>query len=445
MTNGMISNQRKIIHKFCLLVVLIIMVLILTKNHSIDLNTGKYKQIEETWVKRVQEYIEGELMRDTSSTADNSEELDHEKGDNYQNDTRKLKKWIMKDGVRSDMKNGINSSARGKPVKQKRRKLIFILAQGRSGSSLFGDLFNRDPEAFYIFEPFLAIERLNKFVHFAMDNKTQLEFYKNEATSFLQGLLTCTTNKQFEKYMNKYDEFGSRSRTAAFARKPFQSVWINSNLVLKLCKNLTVYTVIKELAFRLPDKKVEFLFDMSLKHNMDLKIIHLVRDPRAYLLSQMKLNWFYETTNLTSRKMENYVKNRCEETLNYINEIKLNEKKFKMKMEYLLFRYEDLLEHPDFILQKVSDMTGIDVVTKSGEWFRNMTTGKDLGEKNRYQNGVRNAKAVRSSWKSKIKKKLLDTIQKHCAEVMNELNYVSVEIKELSNRNVVGDFRSLQI
>ena len=316
-------------------------------------------------------------------------------------------------------------------LKKKKRKLIFILAQGRSGSSLLGDLFNRDEKAFYMFEPCLAVERLNKFFHFETDNSNTLEFYKHEALSFLSGISVCESNREFDKYINAYDEVGSRSRTVSFSKTPFRSKRISSNLVLQLCNNLTTYTVIKELEFRLPDKKIETLVNLSENLHIDLRLIHLVRDPRAYLLSQMKLQWFFEETNSTKRRMDVYIKDRCKETLNYLKEVANSREKFEGKLEYLLVRYENLIDHPDETLKKVSDATGIDIYKASRHWFANMTKGKDLGERNRYQNGVRNAAAVKNAWKSNISKKLLDIIQKDCAELMKELKYTPYHKKNI--------------
>ena len=368
-----------------------------------------------------------ELLKEDEKS-DLFQKLDYDGRTSVEKTTSKQDKMGRKMVEKTDLLTGDrincgNSSGLLKCEEKKKRKLIFILAQGRSGSTLLGDLFNRDEKAFYIFEPFLPVERLNNMFYFETDNKTILKFYEKEAISFLTGLATCVSNKEFEKYMNVYDEFGSRSRTASFSKAPFQSVWINSNLVIKFCNNQTTYTAIKELEFRLPDKRIETLVNLSESLNLDLRLIHLVRDPRAYLLSQMKLQWFFEDTNLTKRRMDRYVQNRCMETFSYLKEIAIMKEKFKGKMKYLLLRYEDLIDYPSENLKKISNMTGIDVYTAAKDWFGNMTSGKDLGEKNRYQNGARNASIVKVAWKAQIRKNLLDTIQKECGELMKELKY----------------------
>ncbi|XP_065059724.1 carbohydrate sulfotransferase 5-like [Rhopilema esculentum] len=339
------------------------------------------------------------------------------------------------------------SGARGK----QRRKLVIILAQGRSGSSFFAELFNRDKNSFYLFEPLLVVERSNKVIHFELRNQSLLRSFKNESRELFKGLITCQENTQLAKYMDIYDEYGSRSRTAAFGRPPFtdekRAYRIDHNKILKLCSNLTSYTVFKELEFRLPDMKLAMLVELSEELGVDLRVVQLVRDPRAYLHSQLKLGWFFKNTTIRTRRADVYMKSRCLETLRYVNDIEKNMKRYKSKMRYTLLRYEDLLTKSDSMLQKVTDVTGINVFNNSIGWFRQITKGTGKGDGNRYQNGPRNAALIKDSWRQNIDVKIFETIQRVCNKTMARLGYVHIHKNFLKNKSIAstGDFLPLDL
>lgn len=67
------------------------------------------------------------------------------------------------------------------------RKNLIILAHGRSGSSITGDLFNHHPDVFYMYEPLQTVERTqHKFT----------EDYKSIAQRFLKNVLRCNFDDQ---------------------------------------------------------------------------------------------------------------------------------------------------------------------------------------------------------------------------------------------------------
>ena len=335
-----------------------------------------------------------------------------------------------------------------------RRKVILILAQGRSGTSLLGDLFDRDVNAFYMFEPLLVIERLNRIIHFELQDESATKFYNNESKALLTSLMTCHPNAAFQKYMKNYDDYGSRTRTSAFWRKPFCKKYakncrrMEGSLVEILCRNLTNYTVMKELEFRIPGWNMKILIELANSLGVELKVIHLVRDPRAYLSSQMKLRWFFDHTNITTRKTDQYTNSRCKETLNFIKEIERNKEQYKDKLRYFLIRYEDLVDSPQIYLKKLADFTETDLYNRSTSWFQAQTNKKGNGYANRYQNGPRNAKLVRNAWKKHIRSTLMYAIRKHCSKLMKRLGYTMGENDKDVRKdafNTVANFDKLEI
>jgi len=413
----MIKGKVLLLFVCCLFVVFYIAVW-----HQNLPGTNKFHAITEIYTKSEILHTMKKILLRRNEASNNSQSAinDYDRKTGKENTTLE-----MQGSLRTENTDNGNNSMGISNTRKKRRKLIIILTQGRSGSSLLGNLFNRDIKAFYIYEPFRTIEKLNNFIVFEIENKTTLEFFEKEASAFLSGLGTCIPNEVFDKYMNEFDDFGTRSRTSLFSREPFRNARVNSPLTTKLCSSNTTYTVIKELELRMP-KNITNLVNLSENLGLDLKLIHLVRDPRASLLSQMKLDWFFEETNLTKRRMDKYVQNRCDETLNILKEVK-NSKNFRGKINYILLRYEDIIDHPNENLRKISNFTGTNVYTTSKDWLTKMMSGAGVGEQNRYIDGIRNASAVKVAWKSQISRKLLDEVQRSCAELMRELNYLAIK------------------
>ncbi|XP_072027801.1 carbohydrate sulfotransferase 1-like [Amphiura filiformis] len=80
----------------------------------------------------------------------------------------------MKTSSTQSTRGSVNSSAVS----------VIILAQYRTGSTFIGQLFNKNPELFYIFEPLKAVENLD-------DINGQLQNYENTTAKLLERILRC--------------------------------------------------------------------------------------------------------------------------------------------------------------------------------------------------------------------------------------------------------------
>ena len=107
-------------------------------------------------------------------------------------------------------------------VKKKRQNLI-IVAHGRSGATFLGNIFNRHPSVFYLFEPYQTVERL--VYSQALNNQN----YQDKAFRWMQGIFQCNfvspehVNDLQSYYRKKYPENYNPLKSLTLLSPPFCS------------------------------------------------------------------------------------------------------------------------------------------------------------------------------------------------------------------------------
>ncbi|KAI1235670.1 Carbohydrate sulfotransferase 5, partial [Lamprotornis superbus] len=233
---------------------------------------------------------------------------------------------------------------------------ILILSSWRSGSSFVGQLFSQHPSVFYLMEPAWHVwvtmyQNSAKVLHMAVRD-------------LVRSVFLCDMSV-FEAYMpwkrNLSDLFqwaASRALCSAPACDSFQRTDITSELACKTlcgrypfskveeaCKTYS-HVVIKEVRFF--DLKV--LYPLLTDPSLNLKIIHLVRDPRAVVKSREQSvkalardNGIVLSTNGTKVEDSKYkvMQEVCRSHVQIYETATLKPPNF-LKDRYLMVRFEDL-------------------------------------------------------------------------------------------------------
>lgn len=161
--------------------------------------------------------------------------------------------------------------------KIQQRMIIIILTQVRSGSSLTGSLLETLPGTFYTKEPIIAFQNRT---YASVKSAAQVEAGKE----FLRSLIMCNISL-YEHYVLQRKHFPIETRNEYCFPPDAEKIGIsprvcNSGEFLDLmCLRSTIH-LIKIVGFRLRD--IKFLLEDA---SLDVKIIHLVRDPRGILAS----------------------------------------------------------------------------------------------------------------------------------------------------------------
>ena len=179
-----------------------------------------------------------------------------------------------------------------------RRKGLIIVAHGKSGSSFTLDIFDKNELIFAVYEPLVLAEWWKQ-----RDRAAGLAFNHTEAVlDLISSFMTCSFSSQYAlRFLKEYSqEWNRRGYSTVLMSPPFCAtarerdtcVDLDPNLVEEECRKKD-YSVIKVMYNRLPSRSIG-IFESAIERLMgqvDVKVAHLVRDPRGVINSRINLGW----------------------------------------------------------------------------------------------------------------------------------------------------------
>ncbi|KAL7990411.1 hypothetical protein Chor_013841 [Crotalus horridus] len=335
------------------------------------------------------------------------------------------------------------------------RKHVLLMATTRTGSSFVGEFFNQQGNIFYLFEPLWHIERTVSFesgganavgsalvyrdvlkqlflcdlyilenfiIPFPEDHLTQFLFRRGSSRSLCEEpVCTPFVRKVFEKYHCKNRRCGPLNVTLAV-----ESCLQKEHMALK--------------AVRI--RQLEFLRPLAEDPRLDLRIIQLVRDPRAVLASRMVAfsgryetwkKWANEGVATLNEDEVQRLRGNCE-NIRLSAELGLKQPAW-LQGRYMLVRYEDIARSP---LQKAKEMykfTGIALTTQVEDWIRKNTQAPQ--DSNGIYSTQKNSSEQFEKWRFSIPFKLAQVVQNVCTPAMNLFGYKLANSAEtLTNRSI---------
>ena len=299
----------------------------------------------------------------------------------------------------------------------KRVQIIFVTTK-RSGSSFIGELFDSNPAVFYMYEPLFQVtsdvlkhridNRQAESLIFLLWNHTlrcNYSTFNQGPKNWLRrsGLNTCQVSGALKS-----------SKLLCPVRKiPERKV---GPIISKMCLD-HFYTVLKTIRVKdIKDLRV-FLEDPSL----NLKILHLVRDPRAVINSRRKLK--APNSDLLRRKCPHAdeIKNLCEHMARNL-QYKVDPPSW-LKGKYMLVRFENVAEDPIKQMQRIYQHVGIKIHQDVLGWLKNNTQGnKGHGTGGPFSR-TRDTHKVINARKNSISEEVREEVERKCSPVMNALQY----------------------
>lgn len=276
-----------------------------------------------------------------------------------------------------------------RPALAQPRRHVLLMATTRTGSSFVGEFFNQQGNIFYLFEPLWHIERTVSFEpgganaagsalvyrdvlkqlflcdlyvleHFISplpeDHLTQYMFRRGSSRSLCEDpVCTPFVKKVFEKYHCKNRRCGP----------------LNVTLAAEACRRKE-HMALKAVRIR----QLEFLQPLAEDPRLDLRVIQLVRDPRAVLASRMVAfagkyetwkKWLAEGQDRLREEEVQRLRGNCE-SIRLSAELGLRQPAW-LRGRYMLVRYEDVARRP---LQKAREMyhfAGIPLTPQVEDWI----------------------------------------------------------------------------
>lgn len=309
---------------------------------------------------------------------------------------------------------------------------VLILAHGRSGSSYLGQIFNNHPEVFYMYEPLIALQVTT--IH---DSK----LYEKSAKSLLNDIFNCRFMQQTEflAFMShmQLNRFSSHVLTTPFCKSTTRAKDIRTfvhckdldPLITSLSCTLHKHVVVKVLTHRLFPFLEEDYLTKLFNSNRNLKIIHLLRDPRAVIASLDRVGWVFNRSVVNSAwtnfsLFSTFVQKFCTQMIQSLSFALSAEEKFHDR--YKIVRYEDLIRTPMNVSQKLFDLFGIRMTAEVKDYVTNSSRSNHRRNTHAYSTTRNNVSSLLDSWRKQLSIDAVRTVESNCRPVLDILRYTPV-------------------
>ncbi|XP_072174275.1 carbohydrate sulfotransferase 3-like [Diadema setosum] len=302
---------------------------------------------------------------------------------------------------------------------------VIILTLWRFGSSILGQLFNQNKDMFYIFEPLYATKKLSQRYHYTD------WILKTNQRDIIRKFSKCTFRRDFVGLM---DAWGGRTNNRAICQRNIECKMQTPDRASDICKRYG-----GRLATKLIRADLDLLKPLIVDDGINLKIIHLVRDPRGAAASRIKyritesglrygLNSAapdrLQTLGLFSLTPETVqtVRGMCQ----WIRKNTLLSPELVppwLKGRYHLVRFEDFADSPLAVTQDLYDFVGLPLREDVKEWVQRNTN--PVTTDNRIFSTHKNSHSAAHHWVRDLKAMEIKRIEAECNDVLQLLNYTS--------------------
>ncbi|NXI59493.1 CHST4 sulfotransferase, partial [Chloroceryle aenea] len=320
---------------------------------------------------------------------------------------------------------------------------ILILSSWRSGSSFTGQIFSQHPSVFYLMEPAWHVwvtmyQNSARVLHMAVRD-------------LVRSVFLCDMSV-FDAYMSsqkKKSDLFQWETSRALCSPPACDVFSRSDIipagncrticgkypfskVEEACKTYS-HVAIKEVRFF--DLKV--LYPLLTDPSLNLKIIHLVRDPRAVFRSRENtVEDLKRDSNIImgsqGTKGETGLYNAMEIICkSHVEIYKAGSQAIPsfLKDRYLLIRYEDIVRDPLARAAQMYRFAELHFTPELQKWVHNITHGKGKGTQ-AFDIGSRDALGVSQAWRKTLPFQKIEKVQNVCKDAMDLLGYQLLQSEE---------------
>ncbi|XP_017289695.1 carbohydrate sulfotransferase 6-like [Kryptolebias marmoratus] len=322
---------------------------------------------------------------------------------------------------------------------------VLLLSSWRSGSSFMGQVFSQHPSVFYLMEPAWHV--------WTKVEKPRAGLLRMAVRDLLRSLLQCDFSVM-DSYFPENAHVSSLfmwTESRALCSPPACSITARNESqcrqkcdvkgLQKVEKACQTYSHVALKDVRLFELKS--LYPLLQDPNLDLRIVHLVRDPRAVFRSReesaksfiLDSSIVLEQEDIPEAEVQYKVMQEvCHSHLEIYETVILKPPPF-LEGRYKMIRYEDMARNP---LKEVSDIyqfVGLEMTKQMEEWIYKKTHGKGKGTPMQaFQVIPRNATQVSEAWRTMLPHSKVKRVQEVCGEAMELLGYRSVHSEEEQKR-----------
>ena len=322
------------------------------------------------------------------------------------------------------------------PASSTRRKNLLILSQARSGSSLLGELFNNHPNIMYVFEPLHNLHYVSKRSNVSFKTETDSygllcnkildSFFKcdfSNITNVLPLYSTTIFRLQSKALIGDYFCNSTTNTVTLFNfRKPTICVPLTNAPLSKACTSYK-HTVLKVLSKRLPNKTLESFRGLFEHPNggYDVKIVNLVRDPRAVVYSWMTLAWIKNHRNPGFRLNVRKICQPIEKNLR----LGLSPPEW-LQNRIKIIRYEDLVANTTEMTRQLYSFAGFAWSSDIEKWIEEHQKIQKKHQENNPYSTYRNGSVAVNKWRT-APETFIRIVEEVCGNIMDLMGYKKME------------------
>ncbi|KAK2153270.1 hypothetical protein LSH36_302g03016 [Paralvinella palmiformis] len=306
---------------------------------------------------------------------------------------------------------------------------VLFLTYFRSGSSLLAESVNKNPEAFYWFEPLMAtyadLNIRHPFVMLQNGSFGRLQRgLVQQLCEILVDVLNCKLRRLDDRTLGNNVLVYWQTMEALV---PYKTCLIRNGAIQSIDPVVPKTTIDKCLPLAIDQCKkakirgvktiriASYMVDKLVELDPEIKIIHSVRDPRGMLLSVMKIREALRDPE----EIRQWVKMYCYRMHND----KEFMPKLKNKCDVLHLRYEDLVTGFNQSLHRIYSYMKRDVPPTVLRWFATNThAAEDTGPMGTART---NATAVAFKWRQYLPMDKKAIVKDVCSDVLRENRYLA--------------------
>ncbi|XP_078114136.1 carbohydrate sulfotransferase 6 [Sander vitreus] len=326
---------------------------------------------------------------------------------------------------------------------------VLLLSSWRSGSSFVGQVFSQHPSVFYLMEPAWHV--------WTKLQKPGARVLRMAVRDLLRSVFQCDLSVM-EAYLPEQHNMSSLfmwSHSRALCSPPAcpltpRNQFSNQTQCFQRCdaRGLQAvedacgtysHVVLKEVRFF----ELESLYPLLQDPSLDLRIIHLVRDPRAVVRSREESAKAFVSDNavvleqrsIPAAEVQYQVMQEICRSHVRINERAILKPPPFLKGRYKMVRYEDVARNPLEEISAMYDFVGLEMTRQLEEWIYRVTHGKGKGSrKEAFKITSRNAADVSQAWRTTMPHNKVRRIQEVCKGAMSLLGYRTVNSEKEQKR-----------
>ncbi|KAM7414073.1 hypothetical protein PAMA_019068 [Pampus argenteus] len=318
---------------------------------------------------------------------------------------------------------------------------VLLLSSWRSGSSFLGQVFNQHPSVFYLMEPAWHV--------WTKMQRPSAQTLRMAVRDLLRSVFQCDFSVM-EAYLPEHHNVSSMfmwSNSRALCSPPAcpltpRNQFSNQTQCFAACDARGLmgveeacgtysHVVLKEVRFF----ELESLYPLLKDPSLDLRIIHLIRDPRAVVRSREESAKAFVNDNAAVLEQRSIPASEVQyQVMQEIcrSHVRINERAILkpppfLKGRYKMVRYEDVVRNPIKEITAMYDFVSLTMTRPLEEWIYSATHGKGKGTiKEAFKTTSRNAADVSQAWRTALPYSKVKRIQEVCKGAMSLLGYRTV-------------------